>query len=222
MTWKSSVPLGVGIFLSVIAVLVVGSAMFLTDKGEEMVHLYKDYRKASGPSAPMELQGKWQDLTLVPLGGPTARALGVGDLDRGVVVADVPEGSRGRQAGLLPGDTVVGVDNQPVRDLSDLYSVSQAKAWSDPLLLDVRRQGQVMTVFLPGPQGPPGVALPEVEAQAGWPSPAPGIQAGWGGQQYYCPQHGMVMPAGSPGVGYACPHCRGPLHLYHRNQLPVR
>ena len=48
MSWKQSIPLGVGVILAVIAVGVIGAGMFMGDKGEELLHLYGDYKAKQG------------------------------------------------------------------------------------------------------------------------------------------------------------------------------
>lgn len=218
MSWSKSIPVGVGVFVAVIAVAVIGAAMFIGESGEEALHLYRSYSSAArarAPANPMELQGKWKGLTVVPVDGPTAEALGASGSDEGLVVAQIPEGHPARHNGLMLGDVVVGVDGQKVRDLSDLYNVSRSTSGAEPALLDVRRHGQALTVFLPAAP-PAGVATPELEGQNAWPWQGPGggrgVQAGWGGQQLLCPHHGMVGAQGGPGVGYSCPICRGPVH----------
>lgn len=221
MSWKTSIPLGVGIFLAVVAVGVIGAGMFLSDKGEEMLHMYKDFRSTQqqvpDPSNALELQGRWRGMTLAAIGGPTAQILGIREAERGVVVADLPPDPM-QAGGLAAGDVIVGVDQQPVDNIADLYNVSRTKSPVDPLLLDVRRHNHALTVVLPGLQAAPGLAPPggEVETNNPW---GAGMPAAWTGQQFYCPREGLVLPGGSVSNPYLCPRCQGPLHLYPRGPM---
>jgi hypothetical protein len=214
MRWKTTIPVGVGVVLAVVAVAVVGAAMLLTDKGEEMIHLYGDYRaaKAGKQTDSMELFGKWRGMSLAAVNGQTAANLGVRG-ESGVVVAGV--GPFCQQVGLRAGDVITGVDNQPVRDLAGLYNATKKASPAAPTVLEVNRQGQTVALVLP-PAGQaamgPGAGMgtrPELEANWG-----AGVPAAFNGQNFYCPRDGTVLPRGSVGSPFLCPRCQGPLHLY--------
>jgi S1-C subfamily serine protease len=72
---------------------------------------------------------------------------------QGVLVMDVPAGSAAADAGLvattpgaggkwLLGDLIVGIDNQPVADSSDLFRVLDKHGVGDSVALDVTRNGE--------------------------------------------------------------------------------
>ncbi|PYS27069.1 MAG: hypothetical protein DMG11_17610 [Acidobacteria bacterium] len=64
---------------------------------------------------------------------------------KGVVVAEVEDGSPAAEAGLMAGDIIKEVDRQPVRNVAEFRS-QLAKRGKDPLLLLVSREGH--TVFV--------------------------------------------------------------------------
>ncbi len=214
MSWKQSVPIGVGVFLSVIAAGVIGAAMFLTDNGEEALHLYKNYQAASNPGVPMgpklsramELQGKWCGINIVDPKSPTAQRMSLGEVEGGVVVAGLhpTNGAIAKQSGVLPGDVIVGVDKAPIKDMTDMFNVSRNLPPVSPVLLDVRRQGHPMTLVIPAAAFSQPRATGEGEA----------VPAAWTGQQYYCPRDGLTLPRGMVRSPLVCPRCQGPLHLF--------
>ena len=80
----------------VIVLGVMGAAMFVSENGEEVLHLYRDIRgdqagkgRAQKPAADqpsgMELHGRWRGMSLVPADSPAARRLG-SETDHGAVV----------------------------------------------------------------------------------------------------------------------------------------
>jgi len=212
MNWKTSIPIGAGIFLAAVAASVVGSAIFLTDKGEELVHLYGDYKAAQGVTNPgdnsgqMELMGHWRGMSLAALGGPAAAKLGVRELERGVVVAAGVPG-QGAQAG----DVITGVDNQPIKDLTELYNTTRRLNPATPTVLEVRRRGQTVALVVP-PVTPARANFGgNREAENAW---GAGVPAAWPKKNFYCPHDGTVLPRGSVQSPFLCPRCKGPLHLY--------
>ena len=64
---------------------------------------------------------------------------------KGVVVAEVEDGSPAAEAGLMAGDIIKEVDRQPVRNVAEFRS-QLAKRGKDPLLLLVSWEGH--TVFV--------------------------------------------------------------------------
>jgi hypothetical protein len=220
MSLKTSIPISIGILLSIVALCVVGAAMFLTDQGEETLHLYKDWqamqkksKTANTPANPMELQGKWNGLTLSAANSPTAKALGIQEAEQGVVVADI-DPQRSQQSGLMVGDMIVGVDQQNVGDLSDLFNVARTTSPASSTLVDVRRKGYPMSLVLPAaayqPTLVPGAAAAGQEREVAPPSVAQ--PAAWVGQFYFCPRERISIPAASVTTPYVCPRCQGPLH----------
>lgn len=222
MTLKQSIPLGFGIVLAVVAAGIIGAAMLMTDKGEELAHLYGDYKAGQRKNnngrrrdGAMELQGRWRGLTLSAATSPTATALGVREPEDGVVVARVGNGVVARQGGLQRGDVITAVDNQKVRNLTDLYKVAKTTDSTLPTVVEVKRSGQTVAAVLPPSTVARGAPFGGPEGREGaanvW---GAGIPAAAGARQnYYCPRDGTVLPRGSVGSPF-CPRCKGPLHLY--------
>jgi serine protease Do len=67
---------------------------------------------------------------------------------RGVVVAQVEEGSPAAEAGLLPGDIIKEIDRQPVRNVTDFRAQLAKRTGKDPLLLLVSREGHTSFVAI--------------------------------------------------------------------------
>jgi len=192
----------IGVLLVGAAALLVGAAMFLADQHEEVGELFGAYQKAKagkngkGSSGEgMEIRGHWQGLAVAGLDSPTAQSMGLGQVDKGVAVVgiDPQQGGRARQAGVQVGDVVVGVDQKPVRNLPDAMVKSFDVKPGTPIMLDVQRQGQLITLVLP---------------------PAPTPAAAMSGPQLYCPRDGVLVPAAQAGPGTTCPICGGALHIY--------
>jgi serine protease Do len=66
---------------------------------------------------------------------------------KGVVVADIEDGSPAAEAGLMPGDVIQEVDRKPVHNVSEFKSQLE-KRGKDPLLLLVNREGHTTFVAL--------------------------------------------------------------------------
>lgn len=173
---------------------------------------------ASGPnmsvSEPMELRGRWLGLRLAPADSPSAAELGVPPTVLGVVVVEVAEGatSRARQAGVNPGDVIIGVEGDATSNLADLYALSGELDVARPLSLDVMRRGQAMRLVLPplyGGMGQP-MAAGAVQPIAGGPAPqldgaAAGTQVGL--MQYQCPLSGIRWSHAQVYPHFTCPRC---------------
>jgi len=69
-----------------------------------------------------------------------ARDLGL-DPPQGVVVRDVRNDSPAAIAGIRPGDVIVAIDRQPVKNVEDMKSVLQKHPAGTPALFLVRREG---------------------------------------------------------------------------------
>ncbi len=207
MSSRHSIPMIIGVLLAIVAGIVIVTAMFVVDQGEEMLHLYKDYKSLSRRSNPgggsgdpsgMELRGHWLGMSLTGLGGPAAAQLGAPRLEHGLVVAgiDVRRGQRAKLAGVRIGDVLTGVDHKPIEGLAGLHKVSQTMVTGQPVMLDVYRNGRAVTLVVPAER---------LQAQP----------AAFNGPQYYCPRDGILVPsAGAMGAGHTCPRCAGPLRIY--------
>lgn len=209
MSTTKSISITIGVALVAVAAILAGAAMFLVDQGEETSHLYQELRGKSSKSQSqnqwmetagngVELRGHWLGMSITNLDSPSAQRLGLMGLENGaaVVGVDAGEGQRAAAAGIHAGDVLVGVDGKPVKNLADLYDLSGKLPADSPLLVDVARHGQVVTLV-----------VPPAERNAG-------VQAGFG-PQFYCPRDGILVPAQSVSGAATCPRCGGPLHLYH-------
>ncbi len=216
MSWRKSLPI-VAVVLAVAGAALVGAAMFVADQHEEIAHAYdelralknaKDARQNKRPDEQgdgMVLWGHWNGLAFAAIDSPSMAAPGFGHLDKGaaIVAIDPQKGQRARRAGLQIGDVVVAVDQKPINGLADLYARSYQLPPGTPVMFDVQRQGQLVTLVLE----------PQMLQVAG---PA------FGGPQLYCPRDGVLVPAAQRGAGATCPICKGPLHVYDPNVVVQR
>jgi serine protease Do len=67
---------------------------------------------------------------------------------KGIVVADVQEGSLAAEAGLLPGDVIQEANRKPIQNVSD-FQAQVTKRHEEPILLRVNRGGHAIFVGLP-------------------------------------------------------------------------
>jgi serine protease Do len=67
---------------------------------------------------------------------------------KGIVVADVQEGSLAAEAGLRPGDVIQEVNRKPIQNVSD-FQAQVTKRHEEPILLRVNRGGHAIFVGLP-------------------------------------------------------------------------
>ena len=216
----------------ILVILVAGmavGAMFYDDEGEEFFE-----RVGRRMTQPMELRGRWLGMRVTAVNSRTAQKWGVPPSLDGVVVVEISEtnGWRAQRAGVAPGDVIIAVDENKVRDLADLFEVSQRMDVSQAVLLDVLRWGQPMTLVLPsaiaGPmpivpnvaQAPPMMAQPMAQPMpqpmappaqpVAWQQPGRGVGMGRGAQMI-CPADGTVWAQSAVHPHYRCPRCNGPL-----------
>lgn len=69
-----------------------------------------------------EISGKWRGLDTADINADTARRFKIEE-KRGVVVVDVESGSPADEAGLIPGDVILEMNKQPVRNLADYQKI---------------------------------------------------------------------------------------------------
>ena len=94
-------------------------------------------------SAPETIQSRI-GVAAVELTPEIAQHLKVPDDVKGVVVADVEEGSPAAEAGLQLGDVVQEVNHKPVHTVADFYSQLTAARGSNPILLLLNRDGHTL------------------------------------------------------------------------------
>lgn len=100
---------------------------------------------AAGARGGEPLPGKaWLGVTVED--APHGRGQGATESAGGVVVADVIKGGPAEQAGLNPGDRVVGVNGQEVYGVSDFVTLIQSMSAGTPAIIEVDRDGQIKTV----------------------------------------------------------------------------
>jgi len=222
MGWRGPLAI-VGVTVVALSAILVGVAIYscdldevqsvsgLSDGLKTLIATEKSGKRGATPGRQvMQVQGAWAGMTLrtpdpapplPPL--PTAGG-GVQVAARrpsGVVVAsiDTEEGNRARGAGIRPGDTIVGVGDKKVGGLADLRAATEKLDPRQPLMINILRQGQLMTMVLPA-ASLPLASLPTALA----------------GPNAYCPRDGVLIPPGQAATG-VCPICGGPLYLYNGN-----
>lgn len=170
---------------------------------------------------PMQLSGSWLGMSVMSPNAGEAQELGAAFAPTGVVVAEVQASAvRVRQAGIMPGDVIVGVNGTAVGDMADLFDLSLAVDVAGPVQIDLLRWGQPLKTMLP-PIAATAVAPPALAGIAPAPVPGGAMPVAWaappagggaGPYSLYCPQDGTAVPAGAaPVYRYRCPRCAGPL-----------
>lgn len=85
-----------------------------------------------------------RDVTL----GPLARRAGLEE-PNAVILTEVLAGSPAEQAGLLPGDVVVGLNGQPVTAAREMVRSLASRRSNDPVWFRVLRGGQMRDIIIP-------------------------------------------------------------------------
>lgn len=86
-------------------------------------------------------------------GTPTTLGLGFASDGNGLRLDGVVNGSFAQQAGMMAGDTVVGVNGQTVNSQAEMQSaMRRAFSANAPLNLSVRRNGQIQSLGIPLPK----------------------------------------------------------------------
>jgi len=111
----------------------------------------------SGPGGTSNASGKL-GVQLAPLSPDVRQRLGVDDSTKGVVITSIKPGSAAEQAGLHPGDVVVGVGNRPVETPhAAVAAVQDSLKQNQSVLLRIVRDGQNLFVAIdPTSQGDSG------------------------------------------------------------------
>lgn len=219
--WIKYFSYGVASTFVVLLILLAAGAMFFTDDKADMIA-----NRIHQAIEPMEIHGNWLGMKLTALNSHNADRLGVPSSLRGVVVGEVDErnGWRARQAGVQEDDIIVGVNGKDVRDMADMYDVSRKLDVGSPVLLNILRWGQPMTLVLPAQYAVPPDGGPP-QARRGDPTPRrepwrenpdavqPGtLVHGYQGPLFHCPQHNKMWPQNAVHPNYRCPIGNGPLN----------
>ncbi len=101
------------------------------------------------PARPETPVSVFSGLGVMELTRDISRQLGLPQTERGVVVADVDEGSPSGDGGLRRGDVIEEIERRPVRTLADFNAVvSRFSGTKKPVLLLVNRAGKRSYVLL--------------------------------------------------------------------------
>lgn len=89
---------------------------------------------------------QWGKLVLDPLQNEDMPVLGVAiDWSRaGLIVGEVSQGSKATEAGIKPGDVIVSLEGQRIRNLDDLRNELLRKQVGDKVKLSIQRDGRPM------------------------------------------------------------------------------
>jgi serine protease Do len=89
---------------------------------------------------------QWGKLVLDPLQNEDMPVLGVAiDWSRaGLIVGEVSKGSKATEAGIQPGDVIVSLEGQKIRNLDDLRNELLRKQVGDKVKLSILRDGKAM------------------------------------------------------------------------------
>jgi S1-C subfamily serine protease len=92
---------------------------------------------SSGAEPPAEEQPGAGEAPGAPAGEAAWLGAAVADADQGALLAEVVPGGPAEQAGLAPGDVVVGVDGAPVASAEDLVNAIAARSPGDSVTLEL-------------------------------------------------------------------------------------
>ena len=77
-----------------------------------------------------------------------AKQLGLKDASNGVVVRRVEDGSPAANAGIQPGDVILEVDRQPVKDVAGLKGLVAKHAKGTPMVVLLHREAATLYVVV--------------------------------------------------------------------------
>jgi membrane-associated protease RseP (regulator of RpoE activity) len=185
--------LGALLVLGAVALAVIITVVLAAEYSE---HWGKKNVAQLPKNEPMELRGTWLGMRLTAADSPSARAFGIPANVNGVVVAEVSQApdSRALGGGIQPGDVIVKVDNREIESLAELQTLSNKLDVLRPLPIQILRQGQPMSFFLPPPAGMGGPQATPVAWQRSAAAYGPGG----------CPRWPGAGPNGA-GPNAACP-----------------
>ena len=87
-------------------------------------------------------------VSVEPVTPAIAKQLGLKNADSGVVVRRVEDGSPAANAGIQPGDVILEVDRQPVKDVAGLKSLVAKHAKGTPMVMLVHRESSTLYVVV--------------------------------------------------------------------------
>ena len=80
----------------------------------------------------------------VVLFGVYANLIGIGELDERPLVAGVTEGLAAEQAGIVPGDMIIAIDDEPVGTWDEMSAIIKARPL-ETAVLTINREGSIIT-----------------------------------------------------------------------------
>lgn len=173
------------------------------------------------PATEQQGQRPWLGVTIQEVNERIASQMGIRD-PRGVLVAEVAEGSPADEAGVNLGDIIVRLNGRDVEDASDFISRIQEAGVGSTVALEVNRAGNIeelnvtlepmpsggmMGRYMPG-QGMPGMGMMAMKGAGECPMHSgQGVSSGSCPMCANCPMHGQGQGQGAPScpMGADCP-----------------
>jgi len=133
--------------IALLVVVLVGAGLFL-GRDDGLLHEWERREQVN----PMEFTGRWLGMTVVSCESRTAAQWGVPDSTKGVLVIEISyqDGWRARYAGVDSGDVITAIEDMKVKNLEGFHRVTSKVDTAGPVMLDVNRGGQAMTLILAG------------------------------------------------------------------------
>lgn len=161
------------------------------------------------PQTQQQQSRAWLGVTIQEVNERVARQMGISD-PRGVLVADVADGSPAEDAGVNMGDIILRLNGRDVEDASDFITRIQEAGVGSTVALEVSRAGATEEINVTLEQMPPAAMLGSSKmgaAGGNWgrmsgmgPAMGQGMMMGGGD----CPMHPQ---GGDCPMGQNCPHC---------------
>ncbi|CAG1065319.1 Serine protease Do-like HtrB [uncultured bacterium] len=165
------------------------------------------------PPSQKESSRPWLGVTIQEVNERIASQMGITD-PRGVLVADVADGSPADEAGVNLGDVIVRLNGRDVEDAGDFINRIQEAGVGSTVALEVNRAGATEEINVTLEPMPPAAMLGS--ARMGGMSSMSGMMSGMGqgmGQGMgmmtgggECPMHSQGMGHDCP-MGQSCPNC---------------
>jgi len=138
----------------------------------------------------------WLGVTIQEVNERIARQMGISD-PRGVLVADVAEGSPADDAGVNMGDVILRLNGRDVEDASDFIRRIQEAGVGSTVALEVNRAGAAEEINVTLEPMPPAAMLGSSKMGT--------TGGGWGRMSGMGMGPGMGMGGMAQGMGYDCP-----------------
>ena len=167
------------------------------------------------PSSQQESMRPWLGVTIQEVNERIARQMGISD-PRGVLVADVADGSPADEAGVNMGDIIVRLNGRDIEGASDFISRIQESGVGSTVALEVNRAGVTEEINVTLEPMPPAVMTGRTQMGMGMGmgqgmGQGMGMMSMGGAGGAECPMHAQGMGAdcpmgkSSPQMGGQCP-----------------